>query len=84
LMVPILDQAISQKLIDYLHLQLADNQLAWRLNPDESYTLIEAKKGEEPIDSQAVLEHYINKIYKKNRKTTTSDTLSNKDKKRIK
>ncbi len=84
LMIPVLDQAISQKLIDYLHLQLADNQLAWRLNPDESYTLIEAKKGEESIDSQAVLEHYINKIYKKNRKTTTSDTLSNKDKKRIK
>jgi polyphosphate kinase len=84
LMIPILDRAISQKLIDYLHLQLSDNQLSWKLDPNGDYFEVTPKDGEEQIDSQATLENYINKIYKKNRKTTTSDTLSNKDKKRIK
>ena len=84
LMIPILDRAISQKLIDYLHLQLSDNQLAWKLDPKGDYFEVTPKDSEENIDSQAILENYINKIYKKNRKTTTSDTLSNKDKKRIK
>ncbi len=84
LMIPIYDKAIEQKLIDYLNLQLADNTLAWELDSHENYTPITPKRGEDLINSQEILERYINKIYKKNTKTASADTLSNKDKKRIK
>jgi hypothetical protein len=46
--------------------------------------MINKKENEEEINSQMILENYINKIYKKNTKTASSDTLSNKDKKIIK
>ncbi len=84
LMIPLYDKAIAQKILDYLNLQLVDNQLAWELDSDENYTQVKKSEGEEEINSQTILENYINKIYKKNRKTASSDTLSNKDKKRIK
>jgi polyphosphate kinase len=81
LMVPMYDEAISAKLLDYLHLQLKDNFLAWELEPDGTYKERYTGHGEEIIDSQLILENHINKIYKKNTKTVTADTLSNKDKK---
>jgi polyphosphate kinase len=84
LMIPILDQAIVVKLIDSLNLQLSDNTLAWELKSDANYELIHKKDGDDEINSQMILENYINKIYKKNTKTASSDTLSNKDKKIIK
>ncbi len=84
LMIPICDKAIEQKLIDYLNLQLADNVLAWELDSNENYKPLLPQNGEDAINSQEVLERYINKIYKKNTKTASADTLSNKDKKRIK
>jgi polyphosphate kinase len=84
LMIPIVDDKIAKKLIDYLKLQLADNQLSWKLQSDGNYKEIVKEDGEESINSQLILENYINKIYKKNTKTASSDTLSNKDKKRFK
>jgi polyphosphate kinase len=83
-MIPILDQAIATKLTDSLNLQLADNTLSWELGADANYTMIQKKDDQEEINSQMILENYINKIYKKNTKTASSDTLSNKDKKILK
>ncbi len=84
LMVPIYDEDISDKLKDLLLLQLKDNLLAWDLQSDGEYLLRTPKEGEEPLDSQAYLENYINKIFKKNRKSLQNQTLSNKDKRMLK
>jgi polyphosphate kinase len=84
LMVPILDREIESKLLDLLLLQLKDNVLAWELGSDGEYRLVTPKKGEEKLNSQLYLENYINKIYKKNRKTIKDETLSNKDKRILK
>ncbi len=81
LMVPIYDEAIATKLLDSLHLQLQDNALSWEMQADGSYLELYPAVGEEILDSQAFFENYINKIYKKNTKTVSADTLSNKDKK---
>jgi len=81
LMVPMYDEAIATKLLDSLHLQLQDNALSWEMQADGSYRELYPSVGEEILNSQAFLENYINKIYKKNTKTVASDTMSNKDKK---
>ncbi len=81
LMVPMYDEAIATKLLDSLYLQLKDTALSWEMSSDGSYRELYPAEGEEPLDSQAFLENYINKIYKKNTKTVSADTLSNKDKK---
>ena len=81
LMIPMHDEAIASKLLDYLYLQLKDNFLAWELQPDSTYRELYSSHGDDIIDSQYILENHINKIYKKNTKTVTADTLSNKDKK---
>ncbi len=84
LMVPIYDESISEKLKDLLLLELKDNLLSWDLHSDGEYKPRTPKEGEEPLDSQAYLENYINKIYKKNRKTLQNQTLSNRDKRMLK
>ena len=81
LMIPMYNEAIAGKLLDSLHLQLNDNALSWEMQADGTYRELYPDVGEEILDSQAFLENYINKIYKKNTKTVSSDTLSNKDKK---
>ncbi len=84
LMIPIYDDAIATKLLDSMHLQLKDNVLAWELEADDHYKELHPQEHEEHINSQYILENYINKIYKRNTKTVAADTLSNKDKKIIK
>jgi len=81
LMVPMYDEAIATKLLDSLHLQLDDNMLSWEMQKDSTYKELLPESGANAINSQLILENYINKIYKKNTKTVTADTLSNKDKK---
>ncbi len=81
LMIPMYDEAIATKLLDSLQLQLKDNALSWEMQADGSYRELYPAVGEEILDSQAFLENYINKIHKKNTKTVSADTLSNKDKK---
>ncbi len=80
-MIPMYDEAIATKLLDSLQLQLKDNALSWEMQADGSYRELYPAVGEEILDSQAFLENYINKIHKKNTKTVSADTLSNKDKK---
>jgi polyphosphate kinase len=81
LMIPMYDEAISAKLLDSLDLQLKDNALSWEMLPDGTYKELCSDLGDDIINSQEIFENYINKIYKKNTKTVSSDTLSNKDKK---
>ena len=64
-MTPIFDKNLSDRLYQILVLQLADNQLRWVLNSDSSYTKIKKRDDENSIDSQEVLERYVNKIYNK-------------------
>ncbi len=81
LMIPMYDEAISSKLLDSLKLQLQDNSLSWEMLPTGDYKELSPELGDDIINSQEIFENYINKIYKKNTKTVSSDTLSNKDKK---
>ena len=81
LMIPMYDEAISRKLLDMLQLQLSDNMLSWEMQADGSYKELSPAIGDDAINNQRILENYINKIYKKNTKTVSADTLSNKDKK---
>ena len=78
LMTPIYDESLSQKLFETLELQLKDTALSWKLLEDGSYKKI---KSDRYIDSQEVMESYINKIYKmlsKDKEKKTIRKLANK------
>lgn len=62
LMTPIIDEHLSKKIYDILSLQLKDTELAWELQSDATYKKRVAT--EKPLDSQVLLENYINKVYK--------------------
>lgn len=70
IMTPILDESLKDKLYEILKLQLSDNELSWLLKKDGKYR----KSGvrEKSVDSQQVLEEYINRIYKSIKKDATS------------
>ncbi len=63
LMSPIEDERLSKTLKEILDLQLADNQLSWKLQEDETYVKKE-KGSEKEINSHEILETFINKMYK--------------------
>ncbi|WP_084128689.1 polyphosphate kinase 1 [Cellvibrio mixtus] len=52
---PIKHKKIRDRILEDLHLYLADNTHAWLLQDDGSYILTQPKEGEETIDAQAVL-----------------------------
>ncbi|WP_457608383.1 RNA degradosome polyphosphate kinase [Nitratifractor sp.] len=68
LMTPIFDRPLAERIEQILTLQLADNQLRWVLEADGNYRRVEAKPGERKVDSQELLEKYVNKIYERSRK----------------
>ena len=71
LMTPIFDRQLQQKIFEILQLQLNDNALSWTLGSDGEYTQIDC--GEErSINNHTILEDYMNKIYKAQKKDTTS------------
>ncbi len=78
LMTPIVDDALKERLEQILTLQLSDNVLRWVLNSDGSYTLSIPKDGEREINSQELLEKYVNKIYQKNKKRDNSSNYVKK------
>ena len=71
LMTPIFDKALQQKLFEILQLQLGDNVLSWTLGSDGEYTEIEPT-DERAVNNHTVLEDYMNKIYKAQKKDTNS------------
>ncbi len=70
LMTPIFDERSKAKLAQILRLQLSDNVLAYELDGKGEYHKRQLKDKEKIIDSQQVLEEYINKIYKTLKKDT--------------
>lgn len=68
LMTPISESNLAGRIEQILHLQLRDNQLRWELKESGEYIKVPAL-GEQ-INSQTILENYVNKIYDKTRKVT--------------
>jgi polyphosphate kinase len=54
-MVPILDRALRDRIVDILELALQDNQLAAELQADGTYLVIKPREGEPLIDFQEEL-----------------------------
>jgi len=71
LMTPIFDKALQQKLFEILQLQLNDNVLSWNLENNGDYTEVQPTE-ERSINNHTVLEDYMNKIYKAQKKDTSS------------
>ncbi len=68
LMTPIAEPNLANRIEQILHLQLKDNQLRWKLEESGDYIKVPALG--EKINSQTILENYVNKIYDKTRKET--------------
>jgi polyphosphate kinase len=68
LMTPIIEENLTQKIEQILMLQLADNQLRWKLQEDGNY--IKVPLLGKPVNNHTVLEQYVNKIYDKTKKET--------------
>jgi polyphosphate kinase len=71
LMTPIDNADLKERLLHILHLQLADNQLRWELQSDGTYRHVTAE-GHHAINSQELLEKYVNKIHDKVKKKSSS------------
>lgn len=72
LMTPIYEQSLQKKLLEVLQLQLNDNALSWLLNENDDYVKSTLSKEDKIINSQTMLEEYINRIYKSLKKDTTA------------
>ncbi len=69
LLTPINDESASDKLLEILKLQLADDTLAYELQSDGNY--IKAATNSE-INSQELLENHVKKIYRSQKSKTPS------------
>ena len=70
LMTPIIDKNLQERLLEFLRLQLSDNELAFELQNSGEYTKVKLKEGDARINSQEVLEEYVSGIYKATKKDT--------------
>ncbi|MGP1485960.1 MAG: RNA degradosome polyphosphate kinase [Campylobacter sp.] len=62
LMTPIIDKNLQDRLLEFLKLQLSDNELAFELRSDGEY--YRANSSEQGINSQEILEEHVSKLYK--------------------
>ncbi|WP_345989203.1 RNA degradosome polyphosphate kinase [Sulfurimonas sp. HSL1-2] len=70
LMTGIEDEESKEKLLQLLTLQLTDNVLSHELQSDGSYHRVES--GENPVNSQLLLEQHTTKLYKSSKKRDTN------------
>ena len=70
LMTPIIDKNLQERLLEFLRLQLSDNELAFELQNSGEYAKVKPKDGDARINSQEVLEEYVSGIYKATKKDT--------------
>lgn len=70
LLTPIFDQSISEKLFGILQLQISDNYLAREMREDGEYIRLTPEKS--CVDSQKMMEDYINSIYTSIKKDETN------------
>lgn len=68
LMTPIIDKNLQERLLEFLRLQLSDNELAFELQNSGEYAKVRPKDGDACINSQEVLEEYVSGIYKATKK----------------
>ena len=68
LMTPIIDKNLQERLLEFLRLQLSDNELAFELQNSGEYAKVRPKEGDARINSQGVLEEYVSGIYKATKK----------------
>jgi polyphosphate kinase len=68
LMTPIEEEHHTQKIIQILKLQLADNNLNWKLQPDGNYVKVPVLG--KSVNNHKILENYTNKIHNKSNKET--------------
>ncbi|MGP1533533.1 MAG: RNA degradosome polyphosphate kinase [Campylobacter sp.] len=68
LMTPIIDKNLQERLLEFLRLQLSDNELAFELQNSGEYAKVAPKEGDARINSQEVLEEYVSGIYKATKK----------------
>ena len=73
LMTPILERPLAERIHQILTLQLADNVLRWELGPDGEYRLVPRPADAREINSQELLEKYVNKIYERTRKRSAGN-----------
>jgi len=73
LMTPIHETALSDRIKQILTLQLADNKLRWELGSDGSYHELRPPNGSRVVNSQELLEKYVNKIYDRTRKRSSGN-----------
>ena len=71
LMTPILEKPLAERIEQILTLQLADNRLRWLLQPDGDYRRVVPEEGEREVDSQELLEKYVNKLQERSRKRSS-------------
>jgi len=72
LLTGIKDQVAKEKILQVLHLQLADNTLAHELHSDGTYAKIK-RDGQKPLNNHKFLEDYVNRISKAAKKLSPSD-----------
>ena len=70
LMTPIIDKNLQERLLEFLRLQLSDNELAFELQNSGEYAKVKPKEDDARINSQEVLEEYVSGIYKATKKDT--------------
>ena len=68
LMTPIIDKNLQERLLEFLRLQLSDNELAFELQNSGEYAKVRPKEDDARINSQEVLEEYVSGIYKATKK----------------
>lgn len=79
LMTPISDKDQADKLFGIIKLQSEDNVCAHELNSDGTYTKLTPKDNESAVNSQKMLEDYINSVYhslKREEKETKAKKLA--------
>ena len=71
LLTPIEDEALMNKLLQLLQLQLSDNVLSYELQDNGDYIKVKNNKSR-IINNQQLIENYVNRINKAIKKETTS------------
>ena len=71
LMIPIEDRELSNRLLQILNTQLADNTHKYELQYNREYIHIKPQDGQEAVNSQEIFEKYVSKIAKLTNKNSS-------------
>jgi polyphosphate kinase len=74
LLTAIKEEALKEKILQILKLQCSDNSLSHELQEDGSYKKVD-KGDSKTINNHKTLEDHVNRVYKANKKETTSSVL---------